>query len=77
MRRTPISPPGKLGRIRDKTDLCYPPGFLMGVQENRIHLIGGALVIAALKKYQNELEPGAIITMEPQRGWVRIFPLSS
>jgi len=36
----------------------------------------GTMVIAALKQYQNELELGAIITIEPQRARVRILPLS-
>jgi predicted nuclease of predicted toxin-antitoxin system len=37
----------------------------------------GTLVIAALKQYQNELEQGAIVTIEPQRARVRILPLTS
>jgi predicted nuclease of predicted toxin-antitoxin system len=37
----------------------------------------GTLVIAALKKYQNELKLGAIITIEPQRARVRILPFIS
>jgi len=37
----------------------------------------GTLVITALKKYQHELEQGAIITIEPQRARVRILPLKS
>jgi predicted nuclease of predicted toxin-antitoxin system len=37
----------------------------------------GTLVIAALKQYHNELELGAIITIEPQRARVRILPFTS
>ncbi len=37
----------------------------------------GTLVIAALKKYQHELELGAVITIEPQRARVRILPFIS
>lgn len=37
----------------------------------------GTWVIAALKQYQNELELGAIITIEPQRARVRILPFTS
>jgi predicted nuclease of predicted toxin-antitoxin system len=37
----------------------------------------GTLVIAALKKFQSELEQGAIITVEPQRARVRILPFLS
>ena len=35
----------------------------------------GTLVISALKKYQGELEQGAIMTIEPQRARMRILPL--
>jgi len=36
-----------------------------------------ALVINALKKFRNELEKGAIITIEPHRTRVGILPLAS
>jgi predicted nuclease of predicted toxin-antitoxin system len=36
----------------------------------------GTLVITAIKQYQDELEQGAIMTIEPQRARVRILPLT-
>jgi predicted nuclease of predicted toxin-antitoxin system len=36
-----------------------------------------ALITTALKQHQDELEKGAIITIEPQRARVRILPLVS
>jgi predicted nuclease of predicted toxin-antitoxin system len=35
----------------------------------------GDLVIISLKRFQNELEKGAIITIDPSRARVRILPL--
>ena len=37
----------------------------------------GNLVINALKQFQDELEQGAIITLDPVRARVRILPLKS
>jgi predicted nuclease of predicted toxin-antitoxin system len=36
----------------------------------------GTLVITVLKQYQQELEQGAIMTIEPQRARMRILPLT-